>query len=341
MKLARKVGMGLSIAALGAFATYLIMLPHYRETEFVSDHSPASLPIERFPILPRFEVPRNYGFFIGDEIPLTLVIETDDDVVLDLVNLPQKGEKHGLFEVRDVSITSHTTSSGRTVYRAAYTLQYFGATPLTAPFKGLEILYADAADRTGPQPEYTYKSLITQPVLLNMSRIGPFRSTSPKPHKAPVEDRRIVTMALSGTVGVLCLAIALIGWYKEWQRYALHRREVETCALSPEAHTLQMLQDEGHALYPDNYEIFPLVPRLSHIIKDYVQTAYQLPAFSMTTAELSGQLHDQPYARDIMFLLEQCDALQYQPPDQQHDDGQQLWWETTAFYEKLQQVNTS
>lgn len=341
MKLARKVGIGLSIAALGAFATYLIMQPPHGETEPASDFASALLPIDRFPILPRFEVPRNYGFFIGDEIPLTLVIETDHGVVLDLVNLPQKGEKHGLFEVRDMTLTSHTTASDRTVYRAAYTLQYFGATPLTAPFEGLEILYANTTDRTGLQGEYTYKSLITQPVLLNMSRIGPFRPTSPKPHKAPVEDRRIVMMALSSTVGILCLATSLIGWFKEWKRYAQGQREVETCVLSPEAHTLQMLQDEGQALYPDNYEIFPLVPRLSHIVKEYVETAYQLPAFSMTTAELSEQLHDQPYAQDIMFVLEQCDALQYQSPDQQQDDGRQLWWETTAFYEKLQQVNTS
>jgi hypothetical protein len=204
----------------------------------------------------------------------------------------------------------------------------------------VKILYANATDRKGLQGAYTYKSLITQPVLLNMSRIGPFRSTSPKPHKAPVADRRIVTMAFSGTLGVLCLAAALIGWFKEWQRYTQQRRQAETSAVSPEAHTLRVLQNEGCALYPDNYEVFPLVPRLSHIIKEYVQTAYHLPAFSMTTAELSEQLRNQPYARDITFVLEQCDALQYQSPEQQRDDGRQLWWEATAFYEKLQQVKT-
>jgi len=47
-----------------------------------------------FPIVTSFELPRDYGYFIGDEIPLTLMIESQKGVVIDLVNLPRQGEQH-------------------------------------------------------------------------------------------------------------------------------------------------------------------------------------------------------------------------------------------------------
>jgi hypothetical protein len=45
-----------------------------------------------FPITVDFHCPRNFGFHIGDEIPLTVTMEAEDGPIVDLVNLPQKGE---------------------------------------------------------------------------------------------------------------------------------------------------------------------------------------------------------------------------------------------------------
>jgi len=45
-----------------------------------------------FPITVDFHCPRNFGFHIGDKIPLTVTMEAEGGPIVDLVNLPQKGE---------------------------------------------------------------------------------------------------------------------------------------------------------------------------------------------------------------------------------------------------------
>jgi hypothetical protein len=130
----------------------------------------------RFPIVTRIDLPRDYGFFIGDEIPLTVIIEAPPDVVLDLVNLPRTGEQHGKLEIRDFKLTSTVGADRTTIYQAAYRMQYFGIAPLTISFEPLEILYAARQDRDEVANAYHYKSLFTQSVSINISRIGPYRS---------------------------------------------------------------------------------------------------------------------------------------------------------------------
>jgi hypothetical protein len=51
--------------------------------------------------MPGFEMPRNYGFLTGDKIPLRVIIETAGRVIVNLEKLPQKGQKHGPFEISD------------------------------------------------------------------------------------------------------------------------------------------------------------------------------------------------------------------------------------------------
>ncbi|NIO04056.1 MAG: hypothetical protein GTN74_05420, partial [Proteobacteria bacterium] len=77
-----------------------------------------------FPITVDFHCRRDFGFHIGDEIPLTVTLEAGNGPIVDLVNLPQKGEIHGPFEVRDVRVRKHRKSGG-TVYTVLYRLQSF------------------------------------------------------------------------------------------------------------------------------------------------------------------------------------------------------------------------
>ncbi|NVL93502.1 MAG: hypothetical protein HWN71_10765, partial [Desulfobacterales bacterium] len=60
---------------------------------------------EAFPITVDFHCPRNFGFHVGDEIPLTVTMEVKAGPIIDLVNLPQRGEIHGPFEVRSVRVS--------------------------------------------------------------------------------------------------------------------------------------------------------------------------------------------------------------------------------------------
>ena len=131
----------------------------------------------RFPIVTRIDLPRDYGFFIGDEIPLTVIIEASPDVVLDLVNLPRAGEQHGKLEIREFKLTSTVGADRTTTYQAAYRMQYFGIAPFAISFEPLEILYAARQDRDEVANSYHYKSLFTgsSPSLrsnLSLSTVG-------------------------------------------------------------------------------------------------------------------------------------------------------------------------
>jgi hypothetical protein len=302
-----------------------------------SPTAPATSATEQFPILSRFEQPHSYGYFIGDEIPLTLVIETTGNVTLDLINLPHPGDKFGLFEIRQLQLTSATLSPGSKVYRAAYTLQYFGPTPMTALFGPLEILYALPPAANLPQPTYTYKRLLTQPALIHLSRLGPLRPPQPLAIKGSVDDSRNGLMWVFFTGGALLVlgAVGGLGWEQltAWQRQRSRAAHPSTATEL----TLQTLRYEAAVLFrtPEGYAS-TIGARLDHLLREYVQTVYRVPAFTLTTSELARQLHDTPQACNILSVLEQCEALKYQPHPTPLAVERELWWDTIALFEKLQ-----
>jgi hypothetical protein len=331
----KKAGMVIIVGLCAAFSS---LAAYY----LVGDRqAPAVTPSNHFPIVSRFELPRNYGYFIGDEIPLTLVIETAKGVVLDLVNLPKKGEKHGLLEIRDVSITSTSVSPDHKEYRAAYSLQYFGGTPLTVQFEGLEILYALPDDLRGPERIYAYKSLFTQPVSINLSRIGPFRPTRAMEVKGPLEDRRSGLMWISYIAGALLLLVALSKGVREWQHRRKQIRPLVCDAPSPADMTLQTLRQEGAVLRPVEEPAFPVVARLNHLIREYFVAGFAIPAFALTTRELAAHLNDKPFCQDLLCILDRCDILKYQPAAETQEEERQLWWEAMMVFEKLHKVDSS
>jgi hypothetical protein len=298
-------------------------------------------PPEQFPILSQFELSRDYGYFIGDEIPLTLVIETTADVVLDLVNLPQKGDTHGLFEIRDVHITSSPGEHATQIYRADYILQYFGPTPYSAPFGPLEILYALPRAPDASQPTYTYKRLLTQPAVIHIARLGPLRVNQAVQLKGPVDDQRAGIIWVSFFFGTTLLLTAVGGWgwegYRAWQR----RRVLAARTPTPAERALQALQRDATALF-----CLPKGPppsigvTLDHIIRTYLHAAHQVPAFTLTPAELALHLEGIPSAQNLLHLIERCAALKYQPPAASLTAEQTLWWDAIALFEHLQQEST-
>jgi hypothetical protein len=329
-----KTTRALIVAILAGGVSYLVM-----SLLVIGRPEARAAPPERFPILSRFELSRDYGYFIGDVIPLTLVVETAGGVVLDLVNLPQTGEKHGFFEVRDLQLSVSSPSDGLTVYRAAYTLQYFGATPLMVHFAPLDILYALPDDRAAPTNAYRYKSLLTQPVAFNMSRIGPARPTHPLDLKGPVTHSRagmIWASVILGT-GLLCAATGARG--REWYRHRQLCRTVPSCTPTPAEHILAILRQEGAALHPIVESVFPGVGRLSYLVRQYLHDALGVAASTLTTTELAALIHDKPFCQDLLSILERCDALKYQTPDWSQTEARQLWWEALTLFEKLQKAD--
>jgi hypothetical protein len=296
---------------------------------------------QRFPILTRFEVPRNYGYFIGDDIPLTLIVETSQGVILDLVNLPKKGEKHGLFEIRDVRLSTVPQAAGGTIYRAAYVLQYFGATPLTVLFEPLEILYARSVERSSASQTYSYQSLHTQPVSLNLARIGPYGPTNALDIKGPVTDSRDFLWWGSVSLGTLLLLCATGAGGRRWYLARAYHRACGGAALSPAASTLETLRQEEMACRPMTEAVWPGVERLQELIRHYLHATYTISAHTLTTTELGAFLHDKPCGKELLDLLERCDSVKYEPPLAAHTDERQLWWETISVFEKLQHTEVS
>ena len=321
----------LRFVAMASIAALLLSFAAYRFGARQAA-TPAAAP-ERFPILPRVELARDYGYFIGDVISLTLVIETTADVVLDLVNLPHKGEMHGLFEVRDLTVTTTATTTHHVTHRAAYSLQYFGPTPVTAPFGPLEILYALPEHQVETTGSYTYKSVFTQPAPINMARIGPHHRRVDLTLKGPVEDERAGMIRAGFALGTLFSLIVLGSWAWGWRQ---QRRMEMTSSTRIAATTLQTLRLEGERFRPIDIPAIPAAMRLHQLIRDYVQEVYALPALTLTTAELQQALSDTPYGPALCDLLARCDHLTYQAPSSIDAEEQQLWWEAITLFEKLQ-----
>jgi hypothetical protein len=325
----------LCIAVITAALSYTVGSSHTSQaTEPPTD-------TERFPILTRFEYPRNYGYFIGDEIPLTLVVEASKGVVLDLINLPKKGEKHGLFEIRQAQLSSETAAEGTTVYRAAYTLQYFGPAPLTLQFEPLEILYAQSGERASTTQAYTYKSLLTQPVTLSLARIGPYGPTHAQDIKGPVAASRTMVLWGSFGIGALCLMAAVWVGSSQWYRHRKKHQESGAAYQSPAELTLVTLQQEGVALRPMAEAALPGVERLQYLIRQYISATYALPASTLTTTEIVELLQGQPYGKELCDLLERCDTVKYDAPTDCQTDAWQLWWEASTVFEKIQHTEVS
>lgn len=301
----------------------------------------SATPIERFPVLSRFEFPRNYGYFIGDEIPLTLVIETTGDVILDLVNLPGKGEKHGVFEVRNVTITSSTVSPEKKIYRAAYTLQYFGPTPLITHFGPLEILYAWPKERVS-MGTYAYQRLFTQPVPISLSRIGPFQPARALEMKKPMDDPRFGIIWTTFILGALCVLAAVGGWSREWWKNRQQNRILPNRSQTAVEDALRTLQYEETVFFPPAVDSsLSAEVRLAEILREYIRRRYSLPVSSLTTAELASSLAGVPLAPELLSILERCEALKYAPPSSSSTEERELWWEATVLFQKLQALTMS
>jgi hypothetical protein len=314
-------------------AAFVVLFSYLAVEALTGEPAEPAVPVpEPFPIVTRFDLPRDYGYFIGDEIPLTLSIETAKDTVLDLVNLPRQGEQHGLFEIRGFALTSTYNADGGIVYRAAYRLQYFGAAPLTIQFEPLEILYALAKDSSTRVSNY--RSLFTQPVTINISRIGPYQPTQALDPKGPLTDARADLVWLPCLLGTTFLFLAMGGWGQTWRQYRQQQHPLEGVQTRSIEKALQALrQPTGHLGFPPA-EMPSASASLGHIIRDYLQAEWNVPAFTLTPAELAARLQGEAHVQPLLDLLQQCDTCKYQPTTDQAAE-RFLWEETLTLFEHL------
>jgi hypothetical protein len=198
----------------------------------------------------------------------------------------------------------------------------------------LEILYALPEHRVATTGTYTYKSLYTQPVPINLARLGPLHQTVSLPLEGPVGDGRTNLIRTGFAMGTLCWLVALGGCGWEWrqrQRYAMPD------VLGVAETTLQVLRHEGERFRASAVPTVPAAARLSQLIRHYVQEDYGVFALTLTTAELRDSLRDKRCGPELFDLLVRCDDLKYQAPSSAYAEEQQLWWDAMTLFEKLQQ----
>ena len=267
---------------------------------------------EVFPITVDFQCPRNFAFHIGDEIPLTVTLEVRDGPIVDLVNLPQKEETHGSFEVRNVRV-SKETKSGRTLYTVFYQLQAFE--PAIAvdklKFPPLRISYAAKGDWDPVESTYYYRSLYSQPFDIFVSRTATYFGPM-KDIKGPIVDEEAIVIWKATTlVGGLMVLVALITW--PWG-FIRRRRRANSESPNPTARdcALKALQEAREKCF--NYEDHRkrLFFEINLILRNFLKDVYGFNTANRPSIEIVDQLEDGPLREELKGLVTRINQVIYE-----------------------------
>ena len=267
---------------------------------------------EAFPITVDFHCPRNFGFHIGDEIPLTVALKAENGPFVDLVNLPQKGEIHGPFEVRGVRVRKRQKGD-RTVYKVFYQLQSFE--PAIAVdrlrFPPLRIYYAEGRNWNPVESKYHYRSLFSQPFDIFVSRTATYYGPM-KDIKGPIMDKRAtVIWKVTSVVGGLMLLFALITWPWEFIR---KRRGAERQSPNPTPsdRALKNLREARERCF--NYENHRkhLFFEINKILREFLKDVYGLSTANRPSMEIVNQLKDHPFYEELKGLVERINQVIYE-----------------------------
>jgi hypothetical protein len=269
-----------------------------------------------FPIKVDFHTPRNFGFHIGDEIPLTVTFEVRKGVILDLVNLPHPKDIHGLFEVRGMKVGKRLEND-RTLYTVSYRLQCF--TPALAVnkvnFPPLHIGYATQEDWNPMESKYRYRDLYSQSFEVFFSRTAPFFGAM-KELKGPILDKKGAARGeMAMVAGGLMVLAGLIS--RPWGFLRKRRKTPpELPSLTAKDRALKALQEarENCFTYDDHRK--RLYFEVNAILRNFLKEVFALPTANRPALEIIGQLKERPEYEELMDLVERINQVIYEgyPP---------------------------
>lgn len=299
----------LLLTLLAAFLAAGAVSPPDRSDHLKEDSPPDQ---ESFPITIDFDCPRDFGFHIGDEIPLTVTLKAKEGVIVDLVNLPQKDEAHGPFEVRDVTVRKRR-ESGRTIYTVFYRLQCFR--PAIAvdrlSFPPLRISYATKEDWNPVESTYRYRGVFSQPFDIFVSRTATYFGPM-KEMKGPIMDKRVAIMwRLATVVGSLMALMALITWPWEFVR---RRKRVgrQSVSMTAKDRALRALEEarENCFNYKDHRK--RLIFEINSILRKFLKEVCSLHTANRPSMEIMNQLKDRPGYEDLKNLVTRINEVIYE-----------------------------
>jgi hypothetical protein len=271
---------------------------------------------ESFPISIDFQCSRDFGVHIGDEIPLTVTLEVRNGVVLDLVNLPQKNDTHGPFEVRDMRVRTRR-ENGRTVYTVAYQLQCF--TPAIAvnkvAFPPLYIRYATQEDWDPMESKYRYRSLFSQSFEILFSRTATYFG-SMKDMKGPIQDRTAaVVWKMALFTGGLMVLAGFITWPLNFIRKRKKIGQEQPCVTAKDR-ALKALQEARENCFNYDDHRKRLYFEVNAILRNFLKEVFALPTANRPALEMIGQLKGRPEYEELMDLVGKINRVIYEgyPP---------------------------
>ncbi len=267
---------------------------------------------ETFPIIIDFECHRNFGFHIGDEIPLVVTLEAREGTVVDLVNIPQKNETHGPFEIRDVEVRKHRKSD-RTVYKVFYRLQSFQ--PAIAVdrlnFPSLSISYATKENWNRAESKYHYQNLFAQVFEVFVSRTATYFGPM-KDIKGPIHDGRFnfIWKAATGLGGFM-VVLALFTWFRQMIRNRQHAG-LESPSPTPRDRALKALQEARENCFNYDDHRKHLFFEINRILRDFLKDACGMSAANRPSMEIVKQLKDCPFYEELSELVTRINQVIYE-----------------------------
>ena len=271
---------------------------------------------ESFPITIDFHCPRDFGLHIGDEIPLTVTLEARNGVILDLVNLPQKNDTHGPFEVRDKKVCKRR-ENGRTVYTVTYQLQCF--TPAIAVnkvnFPPLYLRYATQEDWDPMESKYRYRSLFSQSFEILFSRTATYFG-SMKDMKGPIQDKTAaIVWKMALVAGGLMVLAALITWPLNFIRKR-QKIGLEQPCVTARDRALKALQEARENCFNYDDHRKRLYFEVNAILRNFLKEVFGLPTANRPALEMIGQLKGRPEYEELMDLVGKINRVIYEgyPP---------------------------
>lgn len=271
---------------------------------------------DSFPITIDFHCPRDFGFHIGDEIPLTVTLEAQKGVTLDLVNLPQKKDIHGPFEVRDMRVRKRT-ENGRTVYTVRYKLQCF--TPAIAVdrvnFPPLHIGYATKEDWDPMESKYRYQRLFSQPFEILFSRTATYFG-SMKDIKGPIPDKKAAVLwKIAIIAGGLIALAALFTWPWNFIRKRQQMGQEQPCPTAKDR-ALKALQGARENCFNYDDHRKRLYFEINAILRDFLKEVFVLPTANRPALEIIRHLKGRPEYEELMDFVGRINRVIYEgsPP---------------------------
>jgi hypothetical protein len=267
---------------------------------------------ETFPITIDFDCPRNFGFHIGDIIPLTMTLKAKEGIIVDLVNLPKKKDRHGPFEVQDVKVRERQ-KEGQTVYTVRFRLQCF--TPAVAvdklSFPPLRVFYATKDDWNPVESTYRYRRLFSQPVEISVSRTANYFGAM-KDMKGPLPDKTIsIIWRVAVVVGGFLMVMALLTWPLGFIRKRRERaREVEVVTAGDRA--LRALQDARETCFNYKDHRKRLFFEINAILRDFLKEVCVMDKANRPSMEIMNQLKDRPCYEELRSFVARVNQVIYE-----------------------------